>query len=71
MLCYLNILGLDVIQNNKYVSHSQTKFIDEIIEITGDRSKQKLLGLNEEEKLRNSFWSVIMGVKPNSSKYIF
>ena len=48
MLCYLNILGLDVIQNNKYVSHSQTKFIDEIIEITGDRSKQKLLGLNEE-----------------------
>ena len=42
MLCYLNILGLDVIQNKKYVSHSQTKFIDEIIEITGDRSKQKV-----------------------------
>ena len=60
-----------IIQNDKYVSHSQAKFIDEIIEITGDRSKQKLLGLNEEEKLRNSFWSVIMGVKPNSSKYIF
>ena len=59
-----------IIQNDKYVSHSQAKFIDEIIEITGDRSKQKLLGLNE-EKLRNSFWSVIMGVKPNSSKYIF
>ena len=37
-----------IIQNDKYVSHSQAKFIDEIIEITGDRSKQKLLGLNEE-----------------------
>ena len=46
-----NYLGLDIIQNNKYVSLSQTKFIDEIkkIEITGDRSKQKLLDLNEEE----------------------
>ena len=45
-------LGLDIIQNNKYdISLSQTKFIDEIkkIEITGDRSKQKHLDLNEEE----------------------
>ena len=34
-----------------YVSLSQTKFIDELkeIEITRDRSKQKHLGLNEEE----------------------
>ena len=43
-------LGLDIIQNNKHVSLSQTKFIDEIkeIEITGDGSKQRH-GLNEEE----------------------
>ena len=45
-------LGLDIIQNKKYdISLSQTKFIAEIkkIEITGDRSKQKHLDLNEEE----------------------
>ena len=46
-------LGLDIIQNNKwwYISLSQTNFVDEIkeIEITWDRSKQKYLGLNEDE----------------------
>ena len=45
-------LGLDIMWNNKYdVSLSQSKFMDAIkeIEITGDISKQKHLGLNEEE----------------------
>ena len=45
-------LGLNIIQNSKYdISLNQTKFVDETkeIRVTGDRSLQKYLGLNDEE----------------------